>query len=140
MTRKKHDHNKHIILAALPGTRKDIEIATGLSKTCVQHWITRLHQERVIRVSKWVKPTPTSRPAAYYRTGSAPDAVCRITPMTNTEKQMRWRRNLKQRDPEAHELLMKKSMARLWAHKARSGRQDPLMAALYGQATHRNSA
>lgn len=139
MTRKARDHNKHVILGSLPGTRKDIQIATGLSKTTVQGWITRLHKNRVIRVSKWVKPTPTSQPAAYYRTGSAPDAVCRITPLTNKEKVYRWRQSLKRRDPEAYELLMKKSVARLWEHKARSGRQDPLMAAFYGQATHRNS-
>lgn len=110
-----------------------IQITTGLSKTCVQRWITRLHQERVIRISKWVKPAPESRSTAFYRIGSAPDAICRIEPLTNTQKVSRWRRRLKQRDPEAYELLMKKSIARIYAHKARTGRHDPLMAALYGQ-------
>lgn len=136
MTRKKHDHNKHIILAALPGTRKDVEVATGLSKTTVQGWITRLHKGRVIRISKWVKPTPTSKPAAHYRIGSAPDAVCRLTPLTNKEKVYRWRRRLKQRDPEAYERLMARSIARIYAHKATTGRHDPLMAALYGPGTY----
>ncbi|MFA7386497.1 MAG: hypothetical protein WCZ87_02415 [Thiohalobacteraceae bacterium] len=133
MTRKARDHNKHVILGSLPGTRKDIQIATGLSKTTVQGWITRLHKERVIRISKWVKPTPNSIPTAYYRKGSAPDAECRLKPITNTEKQTRWRNRLKARDPEAYELLMKKSLARLWELAARTRRRDPLMAALYGQ-------
>ena len=111
MTHKARDHNKHVILAALPATRKDIQIATGLSKTCVQRWITRLHQERVIRISKWVKPAPENQPTAFYRIGSAPDSVCKQEPLTNTQKVYRWRPRLKKRDPEAYELLMKKSLA-----------------------------
>lgn len=133
MTRKARDHNKHVILAALPGTRKEIQIATGLSKTCVQRWITRLHEARIIRISKWVKPTPESQPTGFYRIGSAPDAVCKLKPLTNTQKVNRWRARLKQRDPEAYELLMKKSVARIWEHAAKTSRRDPLMAALYGQ-------
>lgn len=133
MKRKARDHNKHIILAALPGTRKDVENATGLSKTTVQGWITRLHKDRVIRISKWVKPTPESKPTGFYRIGSAPDAVCKLEPLTNREKVYRWRKRLKDRDPEAYELLMKKSVARIWVHAAKTSRRDPLMAALYGQ-------
>lgn len=135
MSRQRRDHNKHLVLAALPGTRRDIQERTGLSKTTVQGWITRLHKDRVIRISKWVKPTPTSIPTAFYRVGGGPDAVCRIKPLTNREKVYRWRRRLKQRDPEAYELLMKKSLARIWEHRAKTGRRDPLMAAFYDQPT-----
>ena len=131
--RRKRDHNKHIVLAALPGTRKDVENATGLSKTCVQRWISQLHKDRVVRISKWVKPTLTSPPTAFYRIGSAPDAPCKLKPLTTREKVYRWRKRLKDRDPEAYELLMKKSVARIWVHAAKTSRRDPLMAALYGQ-------
>lgn len=130
---KRRDHNKHLVLAALPGTRKEIEIATGLSKTCIHNWITRLHNERVIRISKWVKPTPNSMPTAYYRKGSAPDAICRLEPFSNSEKMKRYRLRMKKHDPERYELFMKRSLARIWEHKAKSGRHDPLMAAFYGQ-------
>lgn len=137
MTRKKRDHNRTVILDALPGTRKEVQERTGLSKTCVRGWVDRLHKERVIRISKWVKPTPTSIPTAFYRLGSAPDATCRFKPLSNTEKIKRYRHRMRRNDPERYEIFMKKSLARIWEHKAKSGRHDPLMAALYGQPNTR---
>lgn len=136
MTRKARDHNKHVILGSLPGTRKDIQIATGLSKTTVQGWITRLHKDRVIRISKWVKPTPESMPTAFYRLGSAPDAICRLEPLTNTQKQRRYRRRMRVDADGSWETFLAKANARRWAKKAKTGRHDPLMAAFYGPATY----
>ena len=132
--------NKEHILSALPGTRKEVQERTGLSKTTVQAWITRMHKDGTIRIGKWVKPTPHSKPAASYRRkGRSDDAVCTIKPISNTEKVNRYREKLKRNDPERYELLMQKSIARLWEFKAKSERRCPLMAALYGTHTRTDS-
>ncbi len=128
--------NRQRFLDALPGTRKDIQERTGLSKTAVQNWATRLHKEGAIYISKWVKPTPNSIPTAYYRKGKGKDAPCRQQPLSNTERHRRYRQRMRQDG--RWEFFLAKANARRWARRAEAGRRDPLMAALYGPARYQH--
>lgn len=125
--------NRAAVLAAMPGTRPEIEAKTGLGAATVWRWVKDLHgpdegRGRECHIGRWRHCETGGRPMPVYVAGPGRDAPCRLTPATDAERASRYRERLRR----SGEWEDKKARmrARYWAK--RPPKRDPLTAALFG--------
>lgn len=115
---------------ALPGTRRDIEVKTGLSKNCVWRWIEDLHAVGECHITRWERPEKGPY-MPRYAPGPGKDKLCDLVHMTVTEKAKRYRKRARADGSWQDRLAQQRS--KYWADKA-AERGDPLLNLFYGRA------
>lgn len=85
-----------LILKALPATRLEVQLKTGMGKSTVQAIIERLHEQRWIHVCGWerILKNGTGRFVMRYKAGQGADKPCKLEPMSRTELEKRRRKKL----------------------------------------------
>lgn len=79
---------KQDILAALPGSRAEIEARTERNATTIRTWLHRMRGTEVY-ISSWRSDGPTRIPV--YSKGAKPDVPCTIPRMTDAEYRRRYK-------------------------------------------------
>lgn len=119
------------VLGAMPGTKADIVIKSGVSQAAVLRWIRLLHADRKIYIADW-KPHPRAGAAmAVYAVGDLPDAPCKLKHLT--KRQIRLRFEAKAKQDGRWDSMKARWRSKYWIRKARAV-GDPLVAALFGAA------
>lgn len=132
---------KDQVLAALPGSARDIIEKTGIGKMAVWNCLELLHEDREIHISEWRRKNRTDgrgRREKVFAAGRGVDATPPVAPvaprkapkpstlLTDEEK-------MEKREQKA--VLESRARALAWADRAAAGiTVDPLQAALFGRA------
>lgn len=119
-----------VVLEAMPGTRREIEEKTGLSKTTVFRWVKELHACGWCFISTWRRPDRGPW-MPRYSAGPGKDAACKLKYLTEAEKSLRFRK--KARANGSWEDRLAQVRMRYWQRKAAT-RRDPIVSALFGPA------
>lgn len=104
-----------IILAAMPATRRLIEIRTGLPKTTVVRRVDQLRAAGWTYICGW-QGDHSSKFQPRFAAGKGRDRACTLKPLTPEETQRRYRE--KARKTGAWEERTARLRARYWAKKA----------------------
>ena len=122
---------RDFVLGAMPGTKADIVIKSGVSQAAVLRWIRLLHTERKIYIASW-KPHPRAGAAmAVYAVGDLLDEPCTLPRLT--KRQIRLRFEAKAKKDGRYDSMKARWRSKYWIRKA-SAVGDPLVAALFGAA------
>lgn len=122
---------REFVLGAMPGSKADIVIKSGVSQAAVLRWIRLLHADRKIYIASW-KPHPRAGAAmAVYAVGDLPDAPCTLQHLT--KRQIRLRFETKAKKDGRYDSMKARWRSKYWIRKA-SAVGDPLVAALFGAA------
>lgn len=62
------------VLAAMPGTQRDIRNATGLGVGTVSRWVTAIKEAGQCHIGAWVSPGKAGRYTEYLQPGPGPNA------------------------------------------------------------------
>lgn len=117
------------VLGAMPGTKADIVIKSGVSQASVLKWVGQLHADRKIYISSW-RPHPRAGAAmAVYAIGDLPDAPCKLKHLT--KRQIRLRFEAKAKLDGRWDSMQARWRSKYWIRKAATV-GDPLVAALFG--------
>ena len=125
----KTDPVRAAIIAALPGSQKQIVERTGFVKSTVSRHIVALHHQHEIRIYAWARQKGCGPYSPEFEKGSGPDVPCDLQPIPETVRAKKMR-DKRRRTGEIEEDKAK-ARARYHANRA-SYKNDPLMAALYG--------
>ena len=119
------------VLGAMPGTKADIVINSGVSQAAVLRWVRLLHADHKIHIAGW-RPHPRAGAAmAVYAVGDLPDAPCKLKHLT--KRQIRLRFEAKAKKDGRYDSMKARWRSKYWVRKA-SAVGDPLVAALFGAA------
>ena len=122
---------REFVLGAMPGTKADIVIKSGVSQAAVLRWIRLLHAERKIYIAAW-KPHPRAGAAmAVYAVGNLPDAPCKLQHLS--KRQIRLRFEAKAKKDGRYDSMKARWRSKYWIRKA-GAVGDPLVTALFGAA------
>lgn len=124
----KRNRYRDMVLAAMPGTRGEIEARTGISKVCVWTWVKALHEAGECHISGWNRVergpfTPT------YSPGPGKDKPCTLKPYTPAQIAKRFVRRAK--EDGSWDVRKARERAKYRADKA-AANGDPLVQALFG--------
>ena len=120
---------REFVLGAMPGTKADIVIKSGVSQATVLRWIRLLHADRKIYIASW-KPHPRAGAAmAVYAVGDLPDAPCKLLHLS--KRQIRLRFEAKAKQDGRWDSMKARWRSKYWIRKA-GAVGDPLVAALFG--------
>ena len=120
---------REFVLGAMPGTKADIVIKSGVSQAAVLRWVRLLHAERRIYIASW-KPHPRAGAAmAVYAVGNLPDVPCILPRLT--KRQIRLRFEAKAKKDGRYDSMKARWRNKYWIRKA-GALGDPLVAALFG--------
>lgn len=103
------------ILAAMPATRRQIEIRAGLPKTTVLRRVAQLHKAGWCHIGGW-QGDHGSKFQPRFAAGQGADRPCKLKPLTPDEMQRRYRE--KARKTGAWELRLARLRAGYWAGRA----------------------
>lgn len=126
-----------VVLAALPGTRAQLQAKTGLTEHTVQKHLRRLRLDQQAHIGGWVRAPEGVYGChwiAVYHAGPGPDAPCRFKP--KTRKQINEAFARRARESGQIDTIHAAKRARYWSRKAQQ-RRDPLLAALFGPQTRK---
>lgn len=87
-----------VILAAMPGTRRDIQAKLGITKGALQNLLTRLYKAGWCHVCGWERLTTSGRGKFLrrFKAGPGKDKPCNLVPLTQQERdERRYCRGLK---------------------------------------------
>lgn len=119
------------VLGAMPGTKAEIVIKSGVSQAAVLRWVRLLHAGRKIYIASW-KPHPRAGAAmAVYAVGDLPDAPCKLQHLS--KRQIRLRFEAKAKLDGRWDRMQARWRSKYWIRKAGTV-GDPLVAALFGAA------
>ena len=122
---------REFVVGAMPGTKANIVIKSGVSQAAVLRWIRLLHAERKIYIASW-KPHPRAGAAmAVYAVGDLPDVPCKLPHLT--KRQIRQRFEAKAKKDGRYDSMKARWRSKYWIRKA-GAVGDPLVAALFGAA------
>lgn len=79
------------VLAALPGTRAQIEKRAGVSSSTIGKWLAILRAENVVHVGSWMRAKKTGSKRPVFEAGPGPDAKPPKT-LTPEQSQARYKR------------------------------------------------
>ena len=117
------------VLGAMPGTKAEIVIKSGVSQAAVLRWVRLLHAGRKIYIASW-KPHPRAGAAmAVYAVGDLPDAPCQLKHLTKRQVRLRFEATAKQDG--CWDSMKARWRSKYWIRKA-GAMGDPLVAALFG--------
>ncbi|MBB5610412.1 MULTISPECIES: hypothetical protein [unclassified Janthinobacterium] len=119
------------VLGAMPGTKADIVIKSGVSQATVLRWVNQLHAERKIYICSWKRHPRAGAAMAVYAVGSLPDAPCRLKHQTKLQTRLRFEAKAKQDG--RWDRMQARWRSKYWIRKAAAA-GDPLVAALFGAA------
>jgi hypothetical protein len=114
------------ILQAMPGSVSQLVTKSGYHRATVERWVRTLRAEQASHIIDWLRPNGSGNFIPVHGKGLGEDAPCTLKPLTASDD---WKL-AKQRY--GMDTLRAKERARHWALKARRGRRDPLVAALFG--------
>lgn len=127
---------KDKVLAALPGSARDIVNRTGTGRTAVFRCLEQLHEDREIHVIEWRRTHRVDgrgRWEKVYALGKGVD-VAEPQRKSAPKKTLLTEEERRERRVQREGVAVRKQ-ANEWADKAAAGLTvDPLMAALYGRA------
>jgi hypothetical protein len=121
------------VLAAMPGTRAQIEAKTGLSTGAVQKRLLQLRRDDRAHIGAWERAPEGVHGSHWipvYHAGPGPDVPCRFK--ARTRKQIMAAFFKRARESGAIDTINAKKRARYWEAKAAT-RGDPMVAALFGR-------
>ncbi|KAB8066249.1 hypothetical protein [Janthinobacterium violaceinigrum] len=122
---------REFVLGAMPGTKADIVIKSGVSQAAVLRCVRLLHGGRKICIAGW-RPYPRAGAAmAVYAVGDLPDAPCKLKNLTKSRIRLRFEAKAKQDG--RWDSMKARWRSKYWIRKA-GAVGDPLVAALFGAA------
>lgn len=127
---RKQDHNRAVVLAALPGTQREIADRTGLGLATVWRWLEGLYAAREAFIGAWVLPPHGGPVTGVWQAGNQRHVRCTIKIRTNKRRTADNRRRL--RESGEWEDVLAKRRAQYHANKA--PRRDRITVALFGAA------
>lgn len=124
----KKQHATTRIMAAMPGTQREISEATDLSLPTISRWIVFLRDNGDCHIGGW-KRSPTGGPfMQVLHTGFGADVLCKLKPVTDVKRATKSRRNSIASG--AWEDARAKERARYWLSK--KPKRCALTAAFFG--------
>lgn len=114
------------ILAAMPGTRRQIEKSTGLAKTTVFRRAAQLHAAGWCHIGGWRVGGHGGFYQPVYKAGAGKDRPCTLQPLPPAETQRRFREKARKSGAWADRAA--RIRARYYANKAASTPQSWLSA------------
>lgn len=114
------------ILAAMPGTRRDIQAKLGITKGALQNLLERLHKAGWCHVCGWERAiiNDTVKFLRVMGAGPGQDAACDLEPMTQKERDERRYKKLV-----ATGAIVKRVKARVDRERAKREKRKKLLAA-----------
>lgn len=116
------------LLAAMPGTRREIEKSTGLAKTTVFRRAAQLHTAGWCHISGWRGDGHGGRYQPVFKAGQGKDRVCTLQPLPPEVTQLRFREKARKSGAWADRAA--RIRARYYADKATKQPQSWLSALL----------
>lgn len=124
MTRRAY---RALVLAALPGSERDVKERTGLGTATVHRWLKDLHSSGEVHIGAW-EAHPHGAPfVKVYHVGPGADVPCGMKAKTGREIRKAMRQSGDWEDVKAQR------RAKYHAQKP-VARRDPLMVGLFGPA------
>lgn len=120
---------KKSIVAAMPGTQRQIIERTGLPQSSVSRLMGELREAGACHILRW-RRAKLGPPMPVFIAGPGKDRPCRIEPMTSAERSARYMRKAERTG--LIDLLRAKNAAAQRAKTMRK-RGDPLVNALFGR-------
>jgi predicted ArsR family transcriptional regulator len=112
-----------------PMNTRDLAEAVFLSPSTVRHYIKFLHEQRLVRVSRWERrKVGRQAPVAVYAWGAGPDAQ-QPENWDSTQRQAAHRKRVKA-DPDMYEMALAKNRA--WKRAKRATKKPQTWASALG--------
>jgi len=112
------------VLAAMPGTQRQIRFATGAGISAVSRWTSYLRASAECHIGAWEETPNGGPPQCVYHAGPGADVLCTVRVMTEAEKARRKTVDGRTREKAARD--------RKAAELVAPAKRDPFTAAFFG--------